>query len=191
MQPFACASFPTRKCGPRMTDQPQPSIGTVAEEAARLISAVATMARSNAVPSEDPRHDPSPYAGGPAHDATPPHVEHVPPGAGPVPPPQAGPAPPDPGPQRSPQTCSACGGESGGTPVACKLCPLCQGIALLRTIRPETVDRLADLASAMAESLRDMATQSRASGPAPDASAQPGMRPNGVTVQDIRVDDER
>ena len=173
-----------------MTDQPQPGIGTVAEEAARLISAMATMARPSAVPSEGAAHDPSPYAGGSAHGETPPHVGHVPPGAGPVPPPDAGPVPPDPGPQGSEQTCSACGGESGGTPVACKLCPLCQGIALLRSIRPETVDRLADLASAMAESLRDIATQSRASGPASDSSAQPGMHPNGVTVQDIRVDDE-
>jgi hypothetical protein len=174
-----------------MTDQPQPSIGTVAEEAARLISAVATMARSSAVPSEDPANDPSPYAGGPARDSMPPHAGHVPPGSGPVPPPHAGTMPPDAGPQRAEHTCSACGGESSGTPVACKLCPLCQGIALLRSIRPETVDRLADLASAMAESLRDMATQSRASGPASDARAQPGMRPNGVTVQDIRVDDEK
>lgn len=173
-----------------MTDQPQPAIGTVAEEAARLISAVATMARSSAVPSEGAVHDPSPYAGGPARDATPPHVGHVPPDTEPVPPSDAGPVPPDPGPHRSEQTCSACGGESGGTPVACKLCPLCQGIALLRSIRPETVDRLADLASAMAESLRDMATQSRASGPASDSRAQPGTPPNGGTVQDIRVDDE-
>lgn len=158
-----------------MTDQPQSGIGTVAEEAARLISAMATMARPSAVPSEGAAHDPSPYAGGSAHGETPPHVGYV---------------PSDPGPQGSEQTCSACGGESGGTPVACKLCPLCQGIALLRSIRPETVDRLADLASAMAESLRDIATQSRASGPASDSSAQPGMHPNGVTVQDIRVDDE-
>ena len=173
-----------------MTDQPQPSIGTVAEEAARLISAVASMARSSAVPSEGAANDPSPYAAGPAQDATPPHVGQMPPGTGPVPPPDAGPVPPAPGPEVSEQTCSACGGESGGTPVACKLCPLCQGIALLRSIRPETVDRMADLASAMAESLRAMATQSRASAPASDSRAQPGMRPDGVTVQDIRVDDE-
>jgi len=165
-----------------MTDQPQPSIGTVAEEAARLISAVATMARSSTVPSENPASSPSPYAGGPARDSMPPHDGHVPP--------HAGTKPSDAGPHRAERTCSACGGESSGTPVACKLCPLCQGIALLRSVRPETVDRLADLASAMAEGLRDMATQSRASGAASEASAQPGMHPNGVAVQDIRVDDE-
>jgi len=39
-----------------MTDQPQTSIGTVAEEAARLISAVAAMAQSTTA------YDPSPYA---------------------------------------------------------------------------------------------------------------------------------
>ncbi len=181
-----------------MTDQPQPSIGTVAEEAARLISAVATMARSSTFPSENPANSPSPYAGGPARGSMPPRDGHVPPGSGPVPPRPAGPVPPphagtmpsDAGPQRAEGTCGACGGESSGTPVACKLCPLCQGIALLRSVRPETVDRLADLASAMAEGLRDLATQSRASGPAAEASARPGMAPNGVAVQDIRVDDE-
>ena len=155
-----------------MTDQPKPSIGTVAEEAARLISAMATMAGSSEDPTQNPnrgdnpsQHS-SPFAGGPAQEPAPPEAE------------------------RAPRVCSACGAESNGTPVACRLCPLCQGIALLRSVRPETVDRLADFASAMAASLRDMATQSRASGPASQAGSRSG-RPSGqATVQDIPVDDE-
>ena len=154
-----------------MTDQPKSSIGTVAEEAARLISAMATMAGSSEDTNQNPnRDDPSqrssPYAGGPAQESTPP---------------EAGDAS---------RACSACGAESNGTPVACRLCPLCQGIALLRSVRPETVDRLADFASAMAASLRDMATQSRASGPAAQAGSRSGRPAGQATVQDIPVDDE-
>ncbi len=152
-----------------MTDQHQAPIGTVAEEAARLVAAMATMARSSA----DPGPDPSPYAG----------PEDAPPGdASSAGAPSAG--------ARSAGACSACGGDSDGTPVACKLCPLCQGIALLRSVRPETVDRLADLASALAAGLRDMATQSRASGPTSDAGPSSGRPSDRATVQDIQVDDE-
>jgi len=155
-----------------MTDQPQPSIGTVAEEAARLISAVAAMRHSATAATAATADDPSPYAGEPAQDP-----------ASPV-----GPPPGDPGPGASP-VCSACGGVNAGTPVACKLCPLCQGIALLRSVRPETVDRLADFASAVAATLRDMATQSRSAGRGSGSGPGPEMPSDGPMVQDIRVDD--
>lgn len=149
-----------------MTEQPQPPIGTVAEEAARLMAAMATMARPSAVPTNDATNDPGPYAGGPAQEPVPPDTEHA------------------------PGACSTCGGERGGTPVACRLCPLCQCIALLRSVRPETVDRLADLVSAMAAGLRDMATQSRASSPASEARSRSGMPSDRESVQDIPVHDE-
>jgi len=158
-----------------MTEQTQRADGTVAEEAARLIEAMASMARAGVVPREDP----SSYDGGP---------------------PRADGSPGEPSASgtsdirddSSDSTCSACGGERGGTPVACKLCPLCQGIAFLRSVRPETVDRLADLASAVAATLRDVATQSRASGPSPtNRPASGGPSDDGrATVQDIHVDDE-
>lgn len=160
-----------------MTEQHQPAIGTVAEEAARLIEAMATMARSSSSRSEGP----SPYAGGPAQEPVPPAAPHA---AGTADDPEAAP---------SAGACSACGGERDGTPVACRLCPLCQGIALLRSVRPETVDRLADLASAVAASLRDVATQSRASGSTPSTARPASGRPSDggrATVQDIPVDDE-
>lgn len=178
-----------------MTEQPQSSIGTVAEEAARLISAFAAMASSTTIAATT-THDAGPYSGGPAQDPVSPDLEHAwPPedafrqdDARPEQAPAEG-APtgdPDPG---APPACSACGGVNGGTPVACKLCPFCQGIALLRSVRPETVDRLADFASAVAATLRDMATQSRSSGPGSGSGSGPGMPSDGPMVQDIRVDD--
>ena len=158
-----------------MTEQTQTANGTVAEEAARLIEAIASMARSNTVPSQDR----SPDDGGPARRSG----TSGPPGASGC---------SDNRDDPSDGACSACGGERDATPVACKLCPLCQGIAFLRSVRPETVDRLADLASAVAGSLRDVATQSRASGQTSAAGPASGRRPGGggAPVQDIRVDDE-
>jgi hypothetical protein len=161
-----------------MTDQSQPSLGTVAEEAARLILAMATLKEPGAVPSDDPSHSadpshndapsdgPGPYAGGPAQEPGPPSPEHA------------------------SRACRDCGAESEGTPVACRLCPLCQGIALLRSVRPETVDRLADFATAVAGTLRDLAAQSRASGPGPGAGSRTGNPSGRATVQDIPVADE-
>jgi len=157
-----------------MTDQAQPTNGTVAEEAARLIDAMASMARSGTGPNPSP----DPYAEGAPRGS----ASSGAPGAW-----RGADHRDDP----SDGTCSACGGEKAGTPVACKLCPLCQGIALLRSVRPETVDRLADFASAVAASLRDVATQARASGPgSADGAASGGPSGSGrAPVQDIHVDD--
>lgn len=159
-----------------MTEQDQAANGSVAEEAARLLEAMASMAGY----SDDPGHGRSPYSGWPAQDPVPPLARHARTEAGE---PAAGPD------QGAP---NACGCEHDSTPVACKLCPLCQGIALLRSVRPETVDRLADLASAVAESLRDMATRTRESRPAsPASSASASSSARGrANVQDIPVDDE-
>ena len=75
-----------------------------------------------------------------------------------------------------------------GQAVACQLCPVCQGIGLLRSVRPETVDRLAELAGALAATLRDIAGQRRA-----DAGAAPTRKSSSQAargrVQDITVDD--
>ena len=163
-----------------MTEQSRPANGTVAEEAARLIEAMASIARSSAEPGQDS----SPYAGGPAWGSHPPDAS----GRS-----DRGDGRSDRGEDPSNGACSACGRERDSTPVACKLCPLCQGIAFLRSVRPETVDRLADLASAVAATLRDVATQSRASGPTPStARAASGRSSRGgrAPVQDIHVDDE-
>ena len=88
------------------------------------------------------------------------------------------------------------------------MCPICQGIALLRTVRPETVDRLADLAGAVAATLREVSAHVRTGAHEPGAPADgsdgpaagragagrtgtggPGAPRGPATVQDIPVDD--
>lgn len=161
-----------------MTEQPRTPIGTVAEEAARLMEGVASMARSRSSRSQG--H--TPYAGQRAHRPD-----------GPPDGPPAGDAAGvrTPGGEPGAGACSHCGSEGADTSKSCRLCPLCQGIALLRSVRPETMDQLADLASAVTECLRDVAAQLRASGPAANARPASG-RPadSGRATQDIRVDDE-
>jgi hypothetical protein len=85
-----------------------------------------------------------------------------------------------------PARCEHCGVTSrAGEALACQLCPVCQGIALLRTVRPETVERLADLAAALSGALRDLAADRFG-----QSSAPPQPPPRGHRVQDIVVDDE-
>lgn len=91
--------------------------------------------------------------------------------------------------------CERCGGTSpaAGEAIACQLCPVCQGIALLRAVRPETVERLADLAGALSGVLRDIAAEraERAGRAGQGAPARPEPPPRrGQRVQDINVDDE-
>lgn len=139
-----------------MGEQEGPVVGSVAEEAARLLEALGGWAST----AQDA------YAARAAADAA------------------GGPAD---APEAHPQSrCESCGAENGaGQAVVCTLCPLCQGIGLLRSVRPETVDRLADLAGAVATALRDLAAHhagSHASRPQPPSGAS--------RVQDIRIEDD-
>ena len=176
-----------------MTEHSPSSIGTVAQEAARLIEDMATMART----SYSGDNDPGPSAGWTSQENARPDAPHSAPPTGDG---QAGgsEAPDEP----VEGACSMCGAprhdtadeETAGedTPANCKICPLCRGIALLRTVRPETVDMLADLAMSVAGSLRDMAMWSRASetGSSPKASSAAPHEAHRAPVQDIFVDDE-
>ena len=176
-----------------MSEHSPSSIGTVAQEAARLIEDMATMARV----SYSGENDPSASA-----DRT--SQEHVRSQA-----PHSAPAAADreAGGSKAPDEpvegdCSMCGGQrhdtgsadtgSADTASVCKICPLCRGLSLLRSVRPETVDLLADLATSVAGSLRDMAMWSRASEPPSPARASSAAPPEAdrVPVQDILVDDE-
>ena len=104
--------------------------------------------------------------------------------------------------------CGHCGARTGvGQAVTCQVCPICQGIALLRSVRPETVDRLADLAGTVAATLREVAVHVRTGAHEPGAPADgsdgpaargaagqtgtggPGAPRGPATVQDIPVDD--
>ena len=176
-----------------MTEQPPSAIGTVAQEAARLIEEMATMARLSYPAGDATSRSAGAPATGPA-GAEPPHP------AGPA----ASETPDDsqtrPGPTA--HTCSECGAERGDLPggasptddlpQSCRLCPLCRGIALLRSVRPETVDLLADLAVSVATSLREIAMRSRASEPPSSARPASGapQEAGRAPVQDIPVDDE-
>ena len=157
-------------------------MGSVAEEAARLLDALGGWAASSGYAAgassrggtEDPGHQPHGDTHGGTHGST-------------------GSTPGDDG------HCEHCGAETGtGRAVVCRLCPVCQGIGLLRSVRPETVDRLADLAGALADTLRDLADHRRASSATPGGEAHPGATPadhagarhTRSRVQDIAVEDE-
>ena len=145
-----------------MGEQEGPVVGSVAEEAARLLEALGGWAST----AQDA------YAARAAADADRDAAADADaPGA------------------RTPSRCGSCGADNGmGQAVTCQLCPVCQGISLLRAVRPETVDRLADLAGAAAQALRDIASARRASASADGAgSGTPGR---SGRVHDIPVADD-
>ena len=215
-----------------MTEQSPSPIGTVAQEAARLIEDMATMARSSYSRGGDSSRYAGAAAGEPVRPSQPdeavPKQERRPrDGAAPDSPPQDsapqnGDAQNDAAQDREAQdreaqhshprdrqsegsgageeaagVCSHCGADRGdtagdGVSSNCTFCPLCRGLGLLRSVRPETVDLLADLAMSVAASLREVALRSRASDPAPSAASTSGAPadPDRPPVQDIPVDDE-
>ena len=156
-----------------MADDERPAVGTVAEEAARLLDALGGWA-STTQAGYAARTTPSPASpdgGAPRQDGSD----------------ETGSAP---HPDGHASRCESCGAENGvGQAVTCQLCPVCQGIGLLRSVRPETVDRLADLAGALAATLRDMAGQRRADAGDPPTKKS-SHQSSRTRVQDIVVDDE-
>jgi len=91
----------------------------------------------------------------------------------------------------APSPCPSCGQMAGdrnasGDASVCHLCPVCQLITAVRSVNPETVERLADLAAAVSQTLRDVAADRWA------RSGRPSARRHGVPVEDIAVgeDDE-
>jgi hypothetical protein len=222
-----------------MTQEPPSGIGTVAQEAARLIEDMATMARRNHTGDHPGRYAGEsagePFSPGPQDRAAQPqdfempdsemqepeiqdhdmqdHTTRGPEGQdraarGPEGQDRAaqGPEGQGQGQERkasgardkpSEGVCTQCGAQPGDTrgpdvPSSCQLCPLCRGIGLLRSVRPETVDLLADLAMSVAAGLRDLALWSRATETASPATSGPGGSPDPdrPPVQDIPVDDE-
>ena len=191
-----------------MTEQSPSPIGTVAQEAARLIEDMATMARLTYSRGSDTGRYPGEPADGPVRPD--PQGEAVPKqdqmgqdheGQDHQGPDQEGEdhQPQDPGTTGRPadDACSQCGADRAdttgeGLSSNCTFCPLCRGIGLLRSVRPETVDLLADLAMSVAASLREVALWSRASDTRPPAAPASGGPADAdrAPVQDIPVDDE-
>ena len=68
--------------------------------------------------------------------------------------------------------------DGHGTPGStCGVCPVCSGIALLRDVRPETVEHLLDAAASVVAAVRSAVVPP--SGPEP-------ARPGGVEHIDVR-----
>ena len=68
--------------------------------------------------------------------------------------------------------------EAGSHPSACSWCPVCRGVASLRSVNPDAVDRLADAATVLAQALSDLAVQVREDAP-PGGRSTPGKAPGG------------
>lgn len=152
-------------------------VGSVAEETARLVEALGGWAEGLRPPA--PAAAPSDAE---RTDAANTHGQRSERNEGGGAPPRSGGGTDEAG-TRHTVRCEHCGVASrAGEALACQLCPLCQGIALLRTVRPETVERLADLAASLSGALRDIAADRFREPPAPP--------PRGQRVQDISVDDE-
>ncbi|ADU48484.1 hypothetical protein [Intrasporangium calvum] len=69
-----------------------------------------------------------------------------------------GPAPSAPGDGEGPAAECTCGGT---TPAACRLCPVCQLIAFVQQVSPDTVERVAEIVDLAATALRDLAQSQR------------------------------
>ncbi len=77
-----------------------------------------------------------------------------------------------------------CGAKASSASDVCHLCPICQLISTVRSVRPETVERLADLAAALTATLRDVAATRWAE------TGQPAAERHRSTVEDIDVHDD-
>ncbi len=77
----------------------------------------------------------------------------------------------------------------------CRSCPLCRTVAVVRNLSPETLRRLADLATVAAGVLSDLAGErsggpADTGGPAPDERAAPPGRPAPARPIPVRDADE-
>jgi hypothetical protein len=157
------------------TDRPgPPPVGSVAEEAARLLDALGGWAGARGQAAREAAGD---------HESAGDHEDAGDATATD----EAGTS------ARSDGHCAHCGAANGtGTALTCQWCPLCQGLGLLRSVRPETVDRLADLAGALTVALRDVAAHARRGPGAEAGGASPGggTTPRPGRVQDITIEDE-
>lgn len=138
-------------------DGPEPRVvGTVADEAARLVELLADRASRQDAGGSSERG-----AGGGATGAA---------GAadsdGPADASGQG------RPRDAPSECTC-----GGRMPACRICPVCQVISLVSQISPETIDRVADFIDIAATALRDLATAQR------DQAAQRGQNRSGGSTR--------
>jgi len=155
--------------------------GSVAAEAALLVDLLSrrTWSGGSRMPSGDSRGE---RAGGAAHGH-----EHA-----------TGPSSPT-GDQTDPEAARRGDGSAGEctcggtTPAACRACPVCQLIAFVQQVNPDTIEKVADFVGFAATALRDLATaqRERHAEPAPEGdsdSDSDGPHPSADT-DDIDADD--
>ena len=139
-------------------------VGSVADEAGRLLESLRRSAAAAANAGADVRAD----AGGPPDGAEPASAatgSQVPPGA----------SADDPAP-----------GAAAHDPF-CTYCPLCRGAAVIRSLSPETLSRLSEVAGLAATVLADLAS-SRTRGDSPASAPAPAPPPT-ATSRPIPVHD--
>jgi hypothetical protein len=143
-----------------------PGVGTVGEELSKLLAALS--ARQGGAPGAAPEEGLADPADEASVTADPEAVEDE-------------------------VTGCTCGCHAGSVPMGraqvCSLCPLCQGIATLRSLNPELLDRLAHLAALAADTLRELAAEAAAGRAAPRPES-PRPRPTRPGRVDIDVVDE-
>ena len=158
-------------------EQAAPPVGSVAEEAKRLVEAFAAWSGTRAA-ADRARADDGPDDG-PDDE---PHADRPREGD------RTGGAQGEDAAGEE-RRCPTCGAQAGvGKAASCGVCPVCQGIAWLRTVRPETLDRLADLAGALTDTLREVARE--AARARPQGGTTGGAHHPGASVQDIPVADD-
>lgn len=168
-----------------MTYDDEP-VGSLADETARLVAALTSLARDHAPSGEGAEAAQSP-PDQPDPDGPPDQPDPAPN----TPPDDAGPNAGTGHTAHDHATCPTCGGggtgggrgssggNSGRDPV-CRICPICRGIDLLRRISPDTIEQVASFAGFVAEALKDIADAQRAaSAPTPweTAGSQPPRDP--------------
>lgn len=150
-----------------VTEQVRPPVGSVAEETARLLEALLAGDGTGGVTAHGAAAADSTTNSGEESASSPSSEGSSAEGAA------------------SPGPCPSCGRVAGETDRSvCHLCPLCQLITAVRSVNPQTVDRLADLAAAVSQSLRDLAASRWAQ------SGRPPPHRRGTAVDDITVGED-
>lgn len=80
--------------------------------------------------------------------------------------------------------------ERPGHPAECRACPVCQGLALLRQVRPEAVDHLGAALDQLGLALRALLAPGEAttSGPSRRPSQEPAPAPASPRVERIEIE---
>ncbi len=144
-------------------------VGSVADEAGRLLESLRRTAAESA--ARGSAADDGPDAAGPAAAASSGSAGSGSAGAAAAP---SG-GIPVPGPGAAP--------DGSGHDPFCTWCPLCRGAAVVRSLSPETLAKLADLATLAATVLTDLASSRPAGGPPASDQDHPATQPGAAQAR--------